>query len=114
MNENKMKIMIFYMPPKQIKLPIIILNNTLIEIVDNFHFHINKSFKWKPHVDNIHNKIFKYIAVIKRLPYHILVTLYKSLMLPILYYCILLWGTQCERIYILQKKRIVRIITIQH
>ena len=88
--------------------------------MDNLNFlgiHINKSLKWKPHIDNISNKILKYIAVIKRtkdfLPYHILVTLYKSLILPILYYGILLWGTQCERIYKLQK-RIFRIITNQH
>ena len=117
MNESKTKMMIFYLPPKKIYPPTIILNNTQIEIVENFNFlgiNINKSLKWKPHVDNISNKILKYTAVIKRtkafIPYHILVTLYKSLVLPILYYGILLWGTQSERLYRLQK-RIIRIIT---
>lgn len=44
------------------------------------------------------------------IPYSILITLYKSLILPTFYYGLLLWGTQCERLYKLQK-RIVRIIT---
>ena len=68
-NETKTKVMIFYMPPKQVTLPIITLNDTQLEIVDTFNFlgiNINKSLKWKPHVDTMCNKVLKYIAVIKR------------------------------------------------
>ena len=66
-NETKTKVMIFYMPPKQVTLPIITLNDTQLEIVDTFNFlgiNINKSLKWKPHVDIMCNKVLKYIAVI--------------------------------------------------
>ena len=38
MNESKTKIMIFYLPPKEMYPPTIILNNTKIEIVENFNF----------------------------------------------------------------------------
>ncbi len=119
-NENKTKVMIFYMPPKKIVDPSIKLNNTSLEIVNDFNFlgiNINKSLKWKPHTDIASNKMLKYIAVIKRvrafIPFHITLTLYKSLILPTLYYGLLLWGTQCDRLYKLQK-RILRYVTNSH
>ena len=37
-NETKTKVMIFYMPPKHVTLPIITLNDTQLEIVDTFNF----------------------------------------------------------------------------
>ena len=36
--------------------------------------------------------------------------MYKSLILPIIYYGLLLWGPYCERLFLLQK-RIMRVIT---
>ena len=40
----------------------------------------------------------------------VLQTMYKSLILPIIYYGLLLWGPHCERLFLLQKQ-IMRVIT---
>ena len=116
-NESKTKIMFFYMPPKCIDALTIRMNGVEIEVVDDFNFlgiTINKSLNWKSHVNVSCNKVFKYIAVIHRtkkyLPFSVLQTMYKSLILPIIYYGLLLWGPHCERLFLLQK-RIMRVIT---
>ena len=116
-NESKTKIMFFYMPPKCIDALTIRMNGVEIEVVDDFNFlgiTINKSLKWKSHVNVSCNKVLKYIAVIHRtkkyLPFSVLQTMYKSLILPIIYYGLLLWGPHCERLFLLQK-RIMRVIT---
>ena len=116
-NESKTKIMFFYMPPKCIDALTIRMNGVEIEVVDDFNFlgiTINKSLNWKSHVNVSCNKVLKYIAVIHRtkkyLPFSVLQTMYKSLILPIIYYGLLLWGPHCERLFLLQK-RIMRAIT---
>ena len=116
-NESKTKIMFFYMPPKCIDALTIRMNGVEIEVVDDFNFlgiTINKSLNWKSHVNVSCNKVLKYIAVIHRtkkcLPFSVLQTMYKSLILPIIYYGLLLWGPHCERLFLLQK-RIMRVIT---
>ena len=116
-NESKTKIMFFYMPPKCIDALTIRMNGVEIEVVDDFNFFgitINKSLNWKSHVNVSCNKVLKYIAVIHRtkkyLPFSVLQTMYKSLILPIIYYGLLLWGPHCERLFLLQK-RIMRVIT---
>ena len=116
-NENKTKIMCFYMPPKRIDALTIRMKGVEIEVVDDFNFlgiTINKSLNWKSHVNVSCNKMLKYIAVIHRtksyLPFSVLQTMYKSLILPILYYGLLLWGPHCERLFLLQKQ-IMRVIT---
>ena len=116
-NESKTKIMFFYMSPKCIDALTIRMNGVEIEVVDDFNFlgiTINKSLNWKSHVNVSCNKVLKYIAVIHRtkkyLPFSVLQTMYKSLILPIIYYGLLLWGPHCERLFLLQK-RIMRVIT---
>ena len=116
-NESKTKIMFFYMPPKCIDALTIRMNGVEIEVVDDFNFlgiTINKSLNWKSHVNVSCNKMLKYIAVIHRtknyLLFSVLQTMYKSLILPIIYYGLLLWGPHCERLFLLQK-RIMRMIT---
>ena len=116
-NESKTKIMFFYMPPKCIDALTIRMNGVEIEVVDDFNFlgiTINQSLNWKSHVNVSCNKVLKYIAVIHRtkkyLPFSVLQTMYKSLILPIMYYGLLLWGPHCERLFLLQK-RIMRVIT---
>ena len=47
------------------------------------------------------------------LPQHILTTIYNSLINPYLHYCILTWGTNTERLFLLQK-RAIRTITKSH
>ena len=116
-NESKTKIMFFHMPPMCIDALTIRMNGVEIEVVDDFNFlgiTINKSLNWKSHVNVSCNKVLKYIAVIHRtkkyLPFSVLQTMYKSLILPIIYYGLLLWGPHCERLFLLQK-RIMRVIT---
>ena len=111
------KIMFFYMPPKRIDALTIRMKGVEIEVVDDFNFlgiTINKSLNWKSHVNVSCNKMLKYIAVIHRtksyLPFSFLQTMYKSLILPIIYYGLLLWGPHCERLFLLQKQ-IMRVIT---
>ena len=96
-NESKTKIMFFYTPPKCIDALTIRMNGVEIEVVDDFNFlgiTINKSLNWKSHVNVSCNKVLKYIAVIHRtkkyLPFSVLQTMYKSLILPIIYYGLLL------------------------
>ena len=105
------------MPPKRIDALTIRMKGVEIEVVDDFNFlgiTINKSLNWKSHVNVSCNKMFKYIAVIHRtksyLPFSVLQTMYKSFIHPILYYGLLLWGPQCERLFFLQK-RIMSVIT---
>ena len=109
-NESKTKIMFFYMPPKCIDPLTIRMNGVEIEVVDDFNFlgiTINKSLNWKSHV-NVSCKVLKYIAVIHRtkkyLPFSVLQTMYKSLILPIIYYGLLLWRPHCERLFLLQNE----------
>ena len=109
--------MFFYVPPKHIDALTIRMKGVEIEVVDDFNFMgktINRSLNWKSHVNVSCNKMLKYIAVIHRtnsyLPFSVLQTMYKSLILPIIYYGLLLWGPHCERLFLLQKL-IMRVIT---
>ena len=97
--ESKAKIMFFYMPPKSIDALTIRMNGVEIEVVDDFNFlgiTINKSLNWKSHVNASCNNVLKYIAVIHRtkkyLLFSVLQTMYKSLILPIIYYVLLFVG----------------------
>ena len=81
------------MPPKCIDALTIRMKGVEIEVVDDFKFlaiTINKSLNWKSRVNVSCNKTLKYIAVIHKtncyLPFSVLQTMYKSLILPILYY----------------------------
>ena len=53
-NENKTKIIFFYMPPKRIDALTIRIKRVEMEVVDDFNFlgiTINKSLNWKSHVN---------------------------------------------------------------
>ena len=78
---------------------------------------IDSNLNWKEHIDGINNKISKSIAIIykasKILNINSLYTLYCTLILPYLNYCIEIWGNTNEsninRIF-LKQKRVIRII----
>ena len=98
-NENKSKIIFFYMPSKCIDTLTVRMNGVEIEVVDDFNFlniTINKFLNWISHANVSCNKVLKYIAVIhitkKDLPFSVLQTMYKSLILPIIYCGLLLGG----------------------
>ena len=78
---------------------------------------IDSNLNWKEHIDSINNKISKSIAIIYRaskiLNTDSLYTLYCTLILPYLTYCIENWGNTHEsnlnKIF-LKQKRVIRII----
>ena len=100
-----------------ITLPILRLNNQIIERVNKFLYlgiYMDEDLTWEPHINHISNKISKNNGILRRLkhtvPKHILKTIYFSLIHPHLNYGTLLWGFNLERLDILQKKAI-RIIS---
>ena len=78
---------------------------------------MHKHLILKSHVTKVANKISKTIGIINKLKYQLhqttLLTIYNSLILPHLNYCLLAWGHDSKRIHKLQKKAI-RIIEKSH
>ena len=94
-----------------------VINNTPIERVTNFNYlglQLSNDLNWDKHKCVISLKLTKTIGVLNRLRYEypeeILLTLYNTLILPHLNYCILLWGANTGNIHKLQKKTL-RIIS---
>ena len=116
---NKTKAMVFHMPQKKM-LPILRINGTIVEFVDNFVFlgiTINKHLNWNHHNTDVANKIVKTVGILNTLkiylPLNILRIICNSLILPHLNYGILLWDTKqnkTKQIQVIQK-RAVRILT---
>ena len=73
---------------------------------------IDNKLSWKPHIDLISTKISRTIGLIARLRHYIpantLITLYKSLIQPYLFYGLCSWGqankTNLSKLLLLQKK----------
>ena len=108
--------MIFHYAQRNINLellpPILIVNNPITRC-EEFNFLgliVQQNLKWKSHIAHISTKISRATGILKRLqntlPTDILKTIYNSLILPHLLYCILAWGHSCSRIVLLQKKAI--------
>ena len=105
--------MIFFKHPKVIpRLNLKIAGNT-IEQVAEFNFlgiNIDQNITWKSHVTKTAIKISIVIGVLNKLkhifPQHILRTIYNSLIQPHLIYGLYLWGLNCKRLKILQKKAV--------
>uniref|UniRef100_A0A672FF89 Reverse transcriptase domain-containing protein n=1 Tax=Salarias fasciatus TaxID=181472 RepID=A0A672FF89_SALFA len=82
---------------------------------------IDDDLKWKSHINYTKGKIGKAISVLHRVKFFLnscaLLTLYNTMILPYLMYCVEVWGTTCktylQTIFILQK-RAIRIITNSH
>ena len=118
LNVSKTKAMIFHMPQKIVHAPIIKIQNTVIEYVNHFNYLgicIDKHLNWKSHTKSIAIKLNKVNAILNKLknflPRHTLHTIYNSLFAPHLIYGILVWGTNSDNIFKLQKKAI-RIISL--
>ena len=110
----------FHMPQKKVILPILRINGTIVEFVDNFVFlgiQINKHLNWNHHNTDVANKIVKTVGILNilkiYLPLNVLRIIYNSLILPHLNYGILLWGHQAKQTKQIQvtQKRAVRILT---
>ncbi len=91
-----------------------------IDRVPEFNFLgliIQENLSWKNHCDKISNSISKSIGILNRLkhilPQDIKLTLYNSMVISHLNYCILAWGYEHNRVNKLQKK-VLRIISLMH
>jgi len=93
----------------------IILDNTNLERVKQTKFlgiHIDENLTWRSHIDNVAKSISRGIGILYKLKYFvpekILFSLYCTLILPHINYCVLVWGNAAkkylEKIYKLQKK----------
>ena len=105
---------------KTVIYPTLKLYNANIERVSQFHFlgvALAATLKWDKHIGHVSLKVSRVIGVLFRLKHiylqEVLLTLYNTLILTHVSYCILVWGTKIQtnyRLHLLQKKA-VRIIT---
>ena len=119
LNVSKTKYMIFHTNHKNVIYPDLNINNTTIERVVNFNFLrllISANAKWTCHIDHVSRKVSRAIGIInamkKTFPISTLVTLYNSLIMPHINYCLLIWGasSNVNRLCLLQKK-ILQMVT---
>ena len=115
LNISKTKFIIF--GNKKICSPIhLTINGIKLEQTNQTKFlgiTIDNKLTWKPHIDILKRKLSKIIAILYKLKGLInkvsLQTLYCSLLLPYLMYCVEVWGntykTIIHPIYMLQKKQ---------
>ena len=103
--------MIFHRNQKQIKNFNVCIDNTLIERVESFNYlgiMLNETLSWKRHIKMVGKNNSKVTGILYRLrnffPENVLFTLYNSLIISYIYYGLLLWGIDCHKIEILQKK----------
>ena len=83
-----------------------------LNVVNFLGVSVDNNFRWDFHIDNVISKVSKSIGVLYKLkchvPFPILFTLYNSLILPYLTYCISIWGNSCHgkinTLFKLQKK----------
>ena len=111
--------MLFHKPPKVIPNLTFNIKQHKIDYVDTFTFLgliIDCQVTWKMHINSISGKISRVIGILHKLkhifPPYILKTLYNALIFPHLNYCLLAWGSNCEKVTIKQKKAI-RIINLE-
>ena len=117
LNISKSTFIVFRSARKQTPIPLIQIDNNVIECVENFNFLgliITKQLEWNDHIDHIVLKISRIIGVLTKLknhiPLNILITLYNSLLLPHINYSLIVWGHQPSKLTNLQNK-CIRIIT---
>ena len=95
---------------KNIPLFNIHINNVNIESVQNFNFlglHLSSDMTWNFHISEVSKEISRNIGILKKLklivPNNILLTIYNTLILPHINYCLLSWGSKPDKIFQLQK-----------
>ena len=113
--------MVFHSGRRHVVYPILSINGTVIERVDTFNFlglHISHDLKWKTHIQTLSQKLSKITGILHRqkeeYPTSILKSIYNTLILLHLNYCILSWSFQCQEIYLLQKRAIRNIEKVSY
>ncbi len=101
---DKTKYTVFHTIQKKINPPMIKINDNIIERAKDFNFLrliINEHLSWKSHADKIANSISKTTGIMNRLKHLLLqkikITLYNSMIVSHVNYCILEWGYECSR-----------------
>ena len=115
--------MVFHTNQRNVAYPNLVINNSITERVSHFNFlgiMLSYNMTWDDHINHISKKISKAIGILYQLkhiyPKRILFTLYTTLIVPHLNYCLILWGSciiRNHRLHLLQKKAL-RIITNSH
>ena len=111
LNEKKTKCMIFYSQQREVPIIKLNMNNTDLDPITDFNFLgiiINNHVKWNNHINKIANNIARTNGILNRLNHFlapgILVNVYNCLILPHLYYGVLVWGYEGTRIFKVKKK----------
>ena len=85
-------------------------------VVSTFKFlglHINSQLTWQTHINEISKRISRVIGLLYKMqnipPKNILLSLYNTLILPHINYCILSWRKESDSILLLQKRAICAI-----
>jgi len=119
-NVTKTKGMAFKTTNKKLHPLNLTINDTPIEIVEEFNFlgiTIDHQLNWNPHVTKTANKISSVNGILARLkntfPISALLNIYHSLISSHINYGLIVWGYRSNRISQLQKKSI-RIISKSH
>jgi hypothetical protein len=95
----------------------LLMNGAIIGTVKTTTFlgvKIDNALTWSDHIACVARKVSKSVGIIKKASYilnrHTLLTLYKSLIMPHLQYCNLIWGNAAkvhlQRLVLLQKRAI--------
>ena len=112
-NVNKTKCMVFHSDKKKTLYPKLFIDVIEIERVDYFNFldlQLNHTLKWNNQLSCVSLKISKITGLLHKLkseyPTPILKLIDNTLILPNNSYCILSWGSQIDKLFLLQKKAI--------
>ena len=87
LNVKKTKAIVFHTPQKKVIVPILRINGTIVEFVDNFVFlgiQINKHLNWNHHKTDVANKIVKTVGILNTLNRYLLLNILLSVLLPVL------------------------------
>ena len=98
---------------KTVAYPKLYIDSKEIDRVDSFIFlglQINHNLNWNNHIRSSSFKVSKIAGILHKLknefPTSMLKSIYNTLILPHLNYCVLCWGSQTNRIHLLQKRAI--------
>ena len=93
------------------------INGRTIDQVTRFNFlglHLNSQLTWHTHIEEISKKISRATAIIYKtqniLSSKIILSLYNTLIIPHITYCILSWGKENDAILLLQKRAVRAIL----
>ena len=103
--------MVFHADKKIVMYPTLLINDVEIKCVDCFNFlclQLNHNLKRNKHISHVSLKMTKITGLLHKLkfPASILKSIYNTLLLPHINYCILTWGSQTDILHKLQKRAI--------